>query len=253
MARSKAVAGSGAGKGSGGGSGDDAADGTGDRTGDGVIVDGFAVRPAKRHHGNRHGRSEEARTAVLRAADDLLVEKGFAGVTMEGIATRAGVAKQTVYRWWSTKTDVLVDAFLQDVAEDMAPPDLGDVGEDLRACLHGLVWFLERSDAGAVFRALIAQAQHDPAFARDFRARHVEAQRERDRLPLERAVRRGQLPPGLDLEAESDRLVGPLYYRVLVTGEPVDGDFTDFLVDSFLRHHGVTATAPPTPDPERED
>jgi AcrR family transcriptional regulator len=54
--------------------------------------------PATRHHGNRHGRSEEARMAVLAAADDLLVERGFAGVTMEGIAARATVAKQTIYR-----------------------------------------------------------------------------------------------------------------------------------------------------------
>jgi AcrR family transcriptional regulator len=192
-----------------------------------------ADRPA-RHHGNRHGRSEQARQAVLEAADDLLVEKGFAGVTMEGIATRAGVAKQTIYRWWNTKTDVLMDAFIQDAAEDQPLPDHGDLALDLRAHLRQLAHFLGHSDAGAVFRALIAQAQHDPVFAAAFRARYLDAQRRRDRLPLERALQRGQLPPDLDLAAEADQLVGPLYYRVLVTAEPLGEDFTDRLVDAFL-------------------
>ncbi len=157
-------------------------------------------RAGQRHHGNRHGRSERARQAVLEAADDLLAEKGFAGITMEGIAARAGVAKQTIYRWWNTKTDVLM-----------------------------------QSDAGAVFKALIAQAQHDPVFAEDFRSRYLDEQRRRDRLPLERAARRGELPAGLDMAAETDQLVGPLYYRVLVTDEPIGHDFTDRLVDAFLR------------------
>ncbi|MFI0778451.1 TetR/AcrR family transcriptional regulator [Streptomyces sp. NPDC021212] len=200
---------------------------------------GNTGRSAPRHHGNRHGRSEEARQAVLLASDDLLVEKGFAGVTMEGIATRAGVAKQTIYRWWSTKTDVLMDAFLQDVAEDVTQQDSGDLAVDLRGYLRQLAWFLSASDAGAVFRALIAQAQHDPEFGREFRARYLDGQRRRDRVALERAVERGELPSGLDLAAELDQLMGPVHYRVLVTGEPVDEEFTDRLVDAFLRRHGL--------------
>jgi AcrR family transcriptional regulator len=189
----------------------------------------------RRHHGNRHGRSEEARLAVLAAADDLLVEKGFAGVTVEGIAAQAGVAKQTVYRWWRTKTDVLLDAFLQDMAEEPVPPDHGDLASDLRAHVRALARSLSESDHGAVFRALVAQAQHDPAFAEVFRARFLDEQRRRDRAPLERAAARGELPAGLDVEVETDQLVGPVYYRLLVTGEPVGEEFTDRLVDSLLR------------------
>jgi AcrR family transcriptional regulator len=192
-------------------------------------------RTERRHHGNRYGRSEEARQAVLEAADDLLAEKGFAGVTMEGIAARAGVSKQTVYRWWNTRTEVLMDAFLQDLTEDLTPPDHGDLARDLRAYLHQLARFLSHSDAGAVFRALIAHAQHDPVFAADFRGRYLDEQRHRDRLPLQRAAERGELPADFDIAAETDQLVGPVYYRVLVTGEPVSHDFTDRLVDAVLR------------------
>src|ERR671910_330011 len=93
------------------------------------------------HRGNRHGRSEEARQAVLEAADDLLVERGFAGVTIEGIAARAGVAKQTIYRWWSSKVDVLMDTFIDDMAQHLTPPDHGDLGRDLRVHLSRLADF----------------------------------------------------------------------------------------------------------------
>src|SRR2546430_11643414 len=194
------------------------------------------------HHGNRWGRSEQARRAVLEAVDDLLAEKGFAGVTIEGIAASAGVAKQTIYRWWSTKTDILLDAFLQDAAEALTPPDHGDLARELRTHLHQVAGFLTRSDAGAVFRALLGHAQHDPGFAIVFRARYLDEQRRRDGLPLERAIRRGPLPADLDTAAAVGQLVRPVDQRVLVTGDPVDESFTDRLVDRVLRRLPVRAT-----------
>jgi AcrR family transcriptional regulator len=187
------------------------------------------------HHGNRHGRSDKARRDVLEAADDLLVENGFARLTIEGIAQRAGVAKQTIYRWWSSKTEILLDAFLTDAAEDLTPPDTGDLVEDYRAHLADLAHFLTASDAGAVFRALTAEGQHDPALAERLRAEHLNAQRARDRAPLERAVARGELPAGADLDVLVDRLVGPVYYRALVTGQDVPAEFVDDLVRATLR------------------
>lgn len=186
------------------------------------------------HHGNRHGRSEAARQAVLNAADDLLVERGFAGVTIEGIAARAGVAKQTIYRWWSSKVDILLDTFIDDMAQHLTPADLGDLGDDLRQHLHRLARFLTTSDSGAVFRALAGQAQHDPAVAARLRTDYLGQQRARDRLPLERAVERGQLPEDTDVDLAVDRLVGPIYYRALVTGDPMPREFTDRLVAEFL-------------------
>jgi AcrR family transcriptional regulator len=190
---------------------------------------------ARRHHGNRHGRSEDARRAVLQAADGLLVERGFAGVTVEGVAAAAGVAKQTIYRWWNSKTDILLDAFLEDAAEDLVPEEHGDLAEDLRAHLRRLSRFLSREDAGAVLRALIGHAQHDADFAATLRTHYLDKQRRRDRLPLERAIERGELPADLDVPAAVDRLLGPIYHRVLITGDPVDDAFVEGVVDSFLR------------------
>lgn len=190
------------------------------------------------HRGNRHGRSVEARQAVLEAADDLLAERGFAGVTIEGIAARAGVAKQTIYRWWPSKVDVLLEAFTEDMAEHLTPEDHGDLGTDLRTHLANLAEFLTDSDPGAVFRALTGQAQHDPQLATRLRDDHLSHQRTRDRLPLQRAIERGELPADLDVDEALDHLVGPVYYRVLVTGALVPRTFTDDLVAAFLhRHH----------------
>lgn len=186
------------------------------------------------HRGNRHGRSEAAREAVLRAADDLLVEKGFAGVTVEGIAKAAGVAKQTIYRWWNSKTDVLLDAFLDDAATDLEPTDTGSLESDLRAHLRSTAHFLTDDDAGAVYRALVGHAQHDPEFARTFRARFLHDQRGRDLKPFLRAIERGELPPEADVAALAEWIAGPIHHRVIVTGEPIDQTFIDTLVDSVL-------------------
>jgi AcrR family transcriptional regulator len=189
---------------------------------------------ATRHHGNRHGRSEAARVAVLEAADDLLVERGFAGVTIEGIATRAGVAKQTIYRWWTSKTAILFDALLTDASEHFTPPDHGDLGSDLRDHLRQIATFLTATDAGVVCRALAGQAQHDPEVATRFRSDFAGPQRDRDREPFLRARRRGELSQNEDIDLAIDQLVGPIYYRVLITGEGVPPEFTDALVNRYL-------------------
>ncbi|GAA0561249.1 TetR/AcrR family transcriptional regulator [Paractinoplanes ferrugineus] len=186
------------------------------------------------HRGNRHGRSEQARLAVLHAADDLLVENGFARLTVEGIAQRAGVAKQTIYRWWPSKTDILFEAFVTDAAEEITPPDTGDLTRDLITYLGALARFLTASDAGAVFRALTAESQHDPALAARLRQEHWTGQRVRDRQLLQRAVERGDLPAMADLDTIVDRLVGPLYYRALVTGQEITTEFVTELVRATI-------------------
>jgi AcrR family transcriptional regulator len=197
------------------------------------------------HHGNRHGRSQEARLAVLAAADDLLVALGFAGVTVEGIAARAGVAKQTIYRWWPSKTDILFEALTVNAAEFFSTPDHGQLGADLRDRLGQLAVFLGGTDAGAVARALAGQAQHDPAVAARFGAEFVGPQRDRDREPFRRAAARGELSAGTDIDLAIDQLAGPVYYRVLVTRQDVPAAFTDALVDRYLAQAPPVSCGPP--------
>jgi AcrR family transcriptional regulator len=107
-------------------------------------------------------RSEDARQKVLWAVDDLLQEVGYAALTMKGIAERAGVGRQTVYRWWSTKAEILLDACMEDAQEELTIARTGDPLADLTTYLDALVHFLADSSAGAAYRAVIAAAQHDP-------------------------------------------------------------------------------------------
>ena len=181
-----------------------------------------------------HRRNEQARLAVLHAADDLLAERGFAGLTIEGIAARAGVAKQTIYRWWPSKVDVLLDTLIDDSRESLAVPDTGSAIEDARRYLRALARFLTQDPAGQVLLALIGEAQHDAAMARVFHHRYLDPQRRAERAMLARGVASGELAAGLDVDRALDSLSGPLLYRAMVTGGPISPAFTDQLVADVL-------------------
>ena len=181
-----------------------------------------------------HRRNEQARIAVLHAADDLLAERGFAGVTIEGIAARAGVAKQTIYRWWPSKVEVLLDTLIEDSQENLALPATGSAIEDARQYLRRLAAFLTGDPAGQVLLALIGEAQHDAEMAGVFHARYLDPRRDEERAMLARGVASGELPPDLDADRALDALLGPIYYRALVTTGPISAAFTDGLVTDVL-------------------
>jgi AcrR family transcriptional regulator len=180
-----------------------------------------------------HRRNENARLAVLHAADDLLAERGFGGVTIEGIAARAGVAKQTIYRWWSSKVDILLDTLIDDASGQLAAPDTGPAAEAARRYLLSLAHFLTEEPAGKVLLALIGEAQHDPAVARVFHERYLAPQREKERAVLQRGITSGELSAGLDIDAVLDALSGPILYRAL-TGQQIPQAFVDELVARWL-------------------
>jgi AcrR family transcriptional regulator len=192
------------------------------------------TRPAKGRA--PHRRDENARLAVLHAADDLLVERGFGGVTIEGIAARAGVAKQTIYRWWPSKVDVLLDTLVDDASRQLVVPDTGSAIDDTRRYLRVLARFLTREPAGKVLLALLGEAQHDAEMAGVFHHRYLDPQREREREMLKRGIAAGELPAALDVDAALDAMSGPIVYRAL-TGAPIPRTFVDGLVADILDRH----------------
>ena len=183
-------------------------------------------------------RNEDARLAVLNAADDLLVERGFGGVTIEGIAARAGVAKQTIYRWWSSKVDILLDTLIEDAGDQLAVPDTGSAVTDTRGYLRTYARFLTREPAGRVLLALIGEAQHDPDTARVVQERFLGPQRRRERKMLRRGVASGELQAGLDVDATLDALYGPILWRAL-TGARIQRGFIDRLIADGLQRYLV--------------
>jgi AcrR family transcriptional regulator len=178
-------------------------------------------------------RSEAARSAVLRAALEIIEDSGYAALTMEGIALRAAVSKQTVYRWWPSKAAVVLEA-LNDGAAKLAPvPDAGDLAEDLRA-------FLRRSVLGARGRtarllvALMAEAQLDQAFGRSFQSGFLAQRRAVMVALLVRARTRGEIETQVDLELIAELFFGALWYRLLAASGPVNRGFADEMTDALL-------------------
>lgn len=111
-----------------------------------------------------------------------------------------------------------MDVFPRRCRVSIDPPDLGGLEADLRHHLSATAQFLAADDAGAVFRALIGQSQHDGQLADDFRGRYLREQQARDQILIARAVARGELPADVDVAHVAEQLVAPLYYRVIVTG-----------------------------------
>lgn len=186
-------------------------------------------------------RSVEADRAILRAAVDLLAEDGYGGVTMEGVAARAGVGKATVYRRWPSKSALVVDAVTACRESGSPPPDTGSARDDLVAFVRGFMHHLRTSDAARVMPALVAELSRHPELATTFREGFVQPRRARVREAVRRGVERGELRADLDPELVADAVVALLQHRFLVTGMEIDDQLPDRLVDMLWR--GIAAGA----------
>jgi AcrR family transcriptional regulator len=174
-------------------------------------------------------RDEAARGRVLASARDLVCRLGPRAVTVDQIAAAAGVGKQTIYRWWPSKSSVIMDALIE-----LTDPDPGDLPdstyETLRLQMHRVAaMFASRN--GDLIRELVADAQGDPALAKDFRNRFFAHRRARGAATLERGIASGELRPDLDIEDALDVIYGPLWLRLLVGHRPLSQAAADQLLD----------------------
>ncbi|ATY10351.1 TetR family transcriptional regulator [Amycolatopsis sp. AA4] len=189
-------------------------------------------QPRRARSGNR--RDEAARLAVLHAADDLLVEHGFGALTVEAIARRAGVAKQTIYRWWPSKVEILLDTLIEDSEKRLPVPTEDPTADRIRAYLRDFAHFLTEDPAGKCLLTLLAEAQHDVGTAARFHERYLEPRQLAERQMLTRAAEAGEISPVLAPEATMDALLGPIVYSAL-TASTVPADVVDTLVEKLLR------------------
>ncbi|HEX7127334.1 MAG TPA: TetR/AcrR family transcriptional regulator [Thermodesulfobacteriota bacterium] len=176
-------------------------------------------------------RSEAARRAILSAAERLFREGGFGAVSVDAIAAAAGVSKATVYRWWPNKAAVLLESVVGRMRPLADYRDAPTLREKFRRQLADTARYLTTAE-GAPVIALIAAKQGDPQLAREFAERYAIPRRARLRAMVTEGVRRGELRPVKDIDALIDMIYGPIYYRILVTGRPVDDAFVDTVVDS---------------------
>jgi AcrR family transcriptional regulator len=193
-----------------------------------------ADEPAGRGRAGRP-RSEKARAAILAATTDLLLANGLAAVSVDAVAERAGVSKATIYRWWPSKELLALDAlYAESAASQPRQPDTGALRGDLLALLQPWARLVTGRPYGRLIAALVTQAQTDPAFGEQYRARFVEPRRDEARAVLLRAIERGEIPASTRTEVALDLLYGPLYHRLLHGHAPLNDTFVEDVVGTTL-------------------
>jgi AcrR family transcriptional regulator len=178
-------------------------------------------------------RSEEADRAILDAAIEVFAEAGLDGVTVEGVAARAGVGKATIYRRYPGKVELVIAAASALCEAEAPDADTGTVDEDLRVIGRNLVRLLSRTPAGRAMPQLVA----DAALNDELRVAHrqfVARRRERTVAAVRRGIVRGELRDDTDVDLVVDLIGGPIFYRHLVSGGRIDAAFADRLVASAL-------------------
>jgi AcrR family transcriptional regulator len=171
---------------------------------------------------------------IIQAALDLCAERSYAAVTMEAIAARAKVGKPTLYRWWPSKGALYLDALTERVGEPyFVIPDTGDLAADLRTWLQSATKIFTDDTFRELLAGVIGSAQHDPELATILHQQiHIPLSgRNRDRIRA--AQDSGQLV-GLDPYLLEDMLIAPLWYRLLITGQPITPQYADTVMNAVL-------------------
>ena len=176
-------------------------------------------------------RNEHSRRAILAAAISLISELGYDRVSIEAIAKRAGVGKQTIYRWWPSKGAVALEALGESLATVTDFPDSGDIVEDLRTQMKGVTQLLGSTDVGRVYQGLLAAAQCDPALSRAHLDQIIEPATVAGHARIARAQDRGELRTDADPQEIIDLLYGAIYYRLLLHTRPLAPEQIDAALD----------------------
>ncbi|MFE6765376.1 TetR/AcrR family transcriptional regulator [Streptomyces sp. NPDC057689] len=185
-------------------------------------------------------RSESSRRATLDAALDLCTEKGYGRVTIEAIAARAGVSKKTIYRWWPSKSAILLEAFTEMLVSATPFVDTGDIAKDLRTHLTGAVNVLAVPPYGPAYAGILSELHHDDQLAETVRRQLIDPRFDEAVGRLRSAQEQGQIPPDADLDLAVEMLYGPLYYRHVLRKPMQDAEDVGRLVDHVLRSLGAT-------------
>jgi AcrR family transcriptional regulator len=177
-------------------------------------------------------RSEEAHKAILDATLDLLVEVGFSALTVEGIASRAGVGKATIYRRWASKLPLVVEAFgdlpgFEDV-------DTGALDRDLKEMLGRYLEVYNSTPLSVVLPSLAGERFHNPELSQLFEPVSKDRRRPLIRA-FERARTRGEIADDIDLELAADIVVGPIAVTLFFKGGKINPAMVGPMVDLALR------------------
>ncbi len=188
--------------------------------------------PARR--GRPRSASAASHAAVMDAVHALLEARPLRDLTIEAVAKRAGVGKPTVYRWWATKSALVLAMFRERLVPDVEIPKTGSAEERLRYRVRRLI---EQFGGmfGKVMADLIAEGQADHELLRELYDRQIGHRRAATAAEVEEGKVNGEFRADLDTDLFIDLIVGPIYYHLLVRAEPPTVDYGDRLVDQALR------------------
>jgi AcrR family transcriptional regulator len=183
-----------------------------------------------------------------RALDDRILEQviallgshGYAGLTLDALAARSGVAKTTILRRWPSKAAVAAAGVERLALQSVDVPDSGDLRVDLLALLHGAVEAFVRGRGQFVAR-LIREAGHHPEIT-DLLYTVIHTRRQAYRRVLALAIARGELAPSIDQDLLIDLLIGPIWTRMLITRDPITREYVDSIVEAVLIAFDVEPT-----------
>jgi AcrR family transcriptional regulator len=169
-------------------------------------------------------RSETSRKAILDATYDLLKTVGFHQMSIEGVAARASVGKATIYRWWSSKGVLAVEAFMEAIEPSIAFRETASARADIERQMR-LLAEAYRGKAGEILKEMIGFSQCDTEMKEAFFVGYLKPRREAAKAVLQRGIDQGEFHSNLDPEVLVDAVYGPLIYRMLTGQYPIDNSF----------------------------
>jgi AcrR family transcriptional regulator len=171
-------------------------------------------------------RSEKLRKAIIRSTLMMLQSVGFNDLSVEAVAERAGVGKATIYRWWSNKAELVIDAFVSAVEDELRFPSAPTVLESIHRQMKRWVVIFQ-SPLGLIVASVIGAGQSEPEILHAFQEHWVEPRRVEARKLLRQAAKNGEIRADLDPDTVLDLLYGPLYLRLMVKHGPLDEKYVD--------------------------
>jgi AcrR family transcriptional regulator len=179
------------------------------------------------------GRSSRVRAAAIAATLAELAEGGYAALSLERIARRAGVNPSSLYRRWGNRERLVLEAMLEQVAEHVSVPDTGSLRDDLLELARTAAANSARPEVAAMARAVATQAPYDAELAAATEAFWAE-RLALDGAIVERAIERGEVDVATEPIHVIESVIGPIHLRLLLTGRPIDDRFLEQIVDTVV-------------------
>ncbi|MDT5065997.1 MAG: hypothetical protein QOK02_2152 [Mycobacterium sp.] len=184
----------------------------------------------------------EITAAITGAVLDELAERGYARLSMESVAKRAGVGKSALYRRWASKQEMALSVVAEFSVGQAASPDTGSLEGDIRESLEAVAHWLSHPKFSRILPDLIAEVGRNPELGDIVESMIGRPRRERGAIILQRALERGELDPDTDLELALDLIAAPIYWRLLVRDGHVEQGYLDKLTALLSRALGVNSS-----------